>query len=113
MRAFRTQDGVHASLRKTGADARRELQGRGENSAFERYALLVIVRIAEQKTSIPPAGIYELGCADLSVLYNIPIMNGFFDDQPYPVAGLNLRAEINLPLKDRSEFCSEILPFWK
>src|SRR5215475_11308961 len=98
---------------KTGADAKSELQRRSEHGALERYALLIVIRIAEQKSPIPPTPIHQLCGPDLSVLYEIPVVNGFFDDQPYLVAGLDLRAEVDLPLKHLSEFRRKILALWE
>src|SRR5262245_17422740 len=109
MRPFRSQNRVHASMRKTGADSWSKLQGRSEHGTLERQTLLVVVGVSEQKTSIPPPGIHELRCPDLSVLYKVPVVNGFVDDQPYLVAGLDLRAEVDLPLKDLSKLGREIL----
>src|SRR5262245_56233741 len=81
VRASRAQDWMHPAGGKTGTHTRSEPQRRSEDRAFERDALLVVVRILKQESAIPAARVDELRRPNLSVLHEIPIVNCFINDQ--------------------------------
>src|SRR5436853_1264268 len=74
MRPLRTQDGMHTPGGEAGTDTGSKLQRRCEYRTFQRNTLFGIVGVIEQKPSITMASVHQLRSLNLSVLYEVTIV---------------------------------------